>query len=297
MKLVNKTCILILALLPWALLTGAADPLSLQPIYRLKSSERLVTDEDLAYERALKADLQSIAFKAVCTNYWHAGLVPIFLVQKSNRFELRRLPQRGKENASEPLCFALPRRDEISAPALGGRWECHAIRSSGSKEWFGMELAVDGTNVAGRFDQNTDFRFAFIIGGIFVSNRLTLRVEYHDQYELHALLEHRKTSGRWRRLDGSEEGPWEATHSLPVVPPVGEEVELYEWRRAKDEARKYLLAQENPGTGWTQTTQALCRVWRPESFPKVEEGALRAPSSIPQTPANPQRNKGDRTNY
>lgn len=73
-------------------------PLALAPVYRLKpigNKERFVAAGDYEFKK-LQRDLEGIAFLAVCTNNWPAGLVPIFAVERTNRVELRRRPARGR---------------------------------------------------------------------------------------------------------------------------------------------------------------------------------------------------------
>ena len=126
-----------------------------------------------------------VAFLAVCTNDWPAGLVPVFAIERNHRVELRRRPLRGQENACEPLFFALPPEHEPEASKLAGHWDCVAIRGDGSKDFPAWELALEADTVSGRFDQNTQYRYAYIMGGTFRSNRLELRVEHgNDAYRL-----------------------------------------------------------------------------------------------------------------
>ena len=235
------------------LLCGSAIASDLQPVYRVK--DRLVTSEDFEF-RKLKPD--GVAFHAVVTNTWPTGLVPIFAVEMTNYVELRRRPRRGKENATEPLFFALPPQDEPDASKVAGRWELEAVRFSGSKEYPVWELAIDGDQVSGRFDQNSDYRFAYLMGGTFRSNALELRVEYiNDTYIIQGLWHDGRMKGRWRRADDSEEGPWEASRVGAKLPGNTNVINLYEWRR--DSLRWYGDDKERPG--WTRGVRPLCRVW------------------------------------
>jgi hypothetical protein len=104
--------------------------LPLEPVYRLNAvdgSQRFTTRREFDSEK-LKSQLESAVFLAVSTNQWFTGLVPVFRVEKTNQFELRRRPLRGQENYSEPLFFALPPEEEPDAAKVAGRWDCHAIR-------------------------------------------------------------------------------------------------------------------------------------------------------------------------
>jgi hypothetical protein len=245
----------------------AADPpiaLRLEPVYRLKplaDKQHLITREDFEFEKR-RGEIEGTAFLAVTTNIWPGGLVPIFAVEKTNRLELRRRPARGQENSSEPLFYALPSEDEHEATKIAGRWECLAVRETGTKEFFGWDLSIEGDQVAGRFDQFTDFRFARIANGTFRSNRLELRVEYiMDAYVVKGTWNEGKLRGVWMRVDESESGPWEATRPKFVLPPATNLVALYEWRRA-DNARRYRLEHEQLTSEWQRASRPLCRVWK-----------------------------------
>ena len=246
---------------------GADDPpipLRLEPVYRLKAAagkQHFITREDFDFEKR-RAEIENTSFLAVTTNVWPAGLVPIFAVEKTNRVELRRRPALGQENSSEPLFYALPPEDEPEATKIAGRWECLGVRGTGTKEFFGWDLCLDGENVAGRFDQFTDFRFARIVGGTFRSNRFEMRIEYiMDAYLVKGKWRDGKMEGEWTRVDESESGTWEATRPQFVVPPAINLGALYEWRRG-DNARRYRLEGEKLSAEWQRGARPLCRVWK-----------------------------------
>lgn len=227
--------------------------------------QRFMTRHDYDFER-WRGRLEGVAFLAVTTNSWPAGLVPVFLVEKTNRFELRRHAPRGLENSTEPLFFALPLEDEPEASRIAGRWECHATRGDGSEVRLGWELAADAGKVSGRFDQNTDYRFAFVTGGSFRSNRLELHVEHGmDAYLLAGQWRDGRLEGQWRRADDAEQGNWEALRSETRPLPDGEIVALYEWRRASDGALRYGVEKDPVGTDWERMARPLCRVWKAAS--------------------------------
>jgi hypothetical protein len=235
------------------LLCSSAMAADLQPVYRVK--DRLITSEDFEFHKVKR---EGIAFHAVVTNTWPTGLVPIFAVEMTNYVELRRRPRRGKENATEPLFFALPPQDEPEASKVAGRWELEAARFSGSKEYPVWELAIEGGQVSGRFDQNTDYRFAYLMGGTFRSNALELRVEYiNDAYIIQGMWHDGGMKGRWRRVDDSEEGSWKASRAVAKLPGNTNVIDLYEWRR--EDLRWYGAGKEKPG--WTRGARPLCRVW------------------------------------
>jgi hypothetical protein len=246
-------------LLLFSLLCFSADALEVQPIFRIKG--KLITSEDFDF-RNLKPELEGVAFHAVVTNTWPAGLVPVFSIERTNTFELARRPRRGKENATEPLFFALPPDDEPDAAKLAGRWELEATRHGGTKDFPVWELAIEGDKVSGRFDQNTDYRFAYLMGGTFRSNLLELRVEYiNDAYLINGTWHDGKMTGRWRRADDSEQGPWEATRVAAKLPANKSVVALYEWRRPSDDLRQYAVEHEKLPPEWQRSGRPLCRVW------------------------------------
>jgi len=205
------------------------------------------------------------AFFAVIGETWPEGLVPVFSVETVDRFELRRRPAKGQENSTAPLFFALPPQNEEGAAKIAGRWECVAKHADGSKKYLAFELAVEGEEIAGRFDQNTDYRVASIAGGIFRSNRIELKVEYiQDRYILTGDWKDGKLTGTWRHSDEADHGTWEATRPepKPSVERRSEAVPLFEWRRARDGARRYSIQADLDEPGWEQVPKPLCRVWR-----------------------------------
>lgn len=258
---------LLFVLLSCATISAAdSGPLSLAPVYRLNptaSKAHFITADDYEFKRR-QHDIEGVAFLAVCTNNWPGGFVPIFAVEKTNRVELRRRPGLGQENSSEPIFYALPPGDEPEAAKLAGRWECRGVRGSGSKEFFGWDLAIDGEKVAGRFDPFTDFRFGRIAGGTFRSNQLELRIEYiMDAYVVKGTWGNGTLKGRWTRVDDSENGTWEATRPAVELPAATNLVGLFEWRRPSDEARRYLVEGEKLANDWQRSSRPLCRVWKP----------------------------------
>jgi hypothetical protein len=244
---------------------AAADsqsPPSLSPIYRVKlpnGGHRLVTPARVKLDNL---QVEHPAFFAVVTNEWLAGLAPLFAVEKTNRIELRRRPLRGQENFTEPLFFALPPDDDPDAAKLIGRWDCKATRD-GSRPYVGIELTLEGDRIAGRFDQNTDYRFAFITGGTFKSNRLELRVEYiKEVYLLAGDWREGKLTGEWRQMEDAEKGTWEASRLNTPIPPANDTVALYEWRRQTDGAISYGIETEQLESPWQREPRPVCRVWR-----------------------------------
>jgi hypothetical protein len=242
-------------------LLAADSNLPLTPIFQFKianGKQRFGSSNDFDYLK-VRPQIECPAFMAVYTNVWLPGLVPIFAVEKTNRFELRRRPPRGQEDSTEPLFFALPLDDEPDALAIAGRWDVDAIRGD-SRVDFAFEFTTETNTVAGRFDQYSEYRFAYLMGGTFNSNLLQLRVEYiSDIYLLTATLAHGELIGDWRRSDNSEVGTWKARRRKIVLPPPVKVVELHEWRRGHE--RRYTAGVESPGVDWQRSPRPLCKVW------------------------------------
>jgi hypothetical protein len=244
--------------------SGAEEPKpTLRPIHRIQvnGQERL----DVLSEQTNQAG----AFYAVVTNQWPSGLAPIFAVELNGKWELRRRPARGQENFTEPLFFALAPADEPNAAKLNGNWSCRAISEDGSKNHPGMELLLEGESVAGRFDPNTDYRFAFITSGRFRADELELRVEYiKDSYVLNGKWSNGRIKGTWVKSDQSDKGTWEgerapASAATELEPEKSKgPVALYEWRRPAEDVKRYELERKDPGKGWVRSERPLCRVWK-----------------------------------
>ena len=69
--------------------SSKAVVLRLEPVSRLKPTNgwsRLVSDYEIRAEK-LEARLDGVAFLAVCTNDWPAGLVPVFAVEKPGHMD------------------------------------------------------------------------------------------------------------------------------------------------------------------------------------------------------------------
>lgn len=237
---------------------GADEPpqAHLEPVYQLETGG-LITRNEFEFAK-VQSQIKGIALMAVCTNQWFSGLVPVFQIERTNGVELRRRPLRGQENFTQPLFFGLPLAEETDASKLAGHWDAVAERDAGRKDYPAFEFAIEGDQVAGRFDQNTEYRYAYVSGGTFRSNRLDLRIDYmNESWFLTGILNDGKLKGTWRRGDDAEKGAWEATRERAVLP-KGATVELYEWRRGEE--RKYGV--ESPGAEWKRD-RAVCRVWRP----------------------------------
>jgi hypothetical protein len=253
----------------------------LEPLFRIQETNgrvRFLTRQNPGFEK-LKPRLGAPVFLAVVTSEWLTGFVPIFAVEKAHGMELRRRALSGEENNSEPLFFALPPEDEPDAGRIAGRWECVATRGPDSRNHLVWELAIEAGRISGRFDQNSEYRVAFLTGGAFRSNRIELNVEYlQDKYVLTGDWRDGRFRGDWRRTDDGERGTWEATRAPGPPLPVARMVRLYEWRRSPDNARDYAVEGVMLPDGWTREPRPLCRVWRAADEPSK---GLKPPRRIP----------------
>jgi hypothetical protein len=234
-----------------------AEPATLQPV-------PLVIEETANGRFAgIKPGTNGATFLAVVSKEWPAGLVPVYVVEKAGGFELRRTPAKGTEGFSEPAFFALPASDEPDSAAISGKWEAHATRSDGSKPLVSFEISAVRGAVIGRFDQNTDYRFAYITGGSFKTNRLTLAVEYiRDHFEMTAELRGGRLSGRWRNVDDSESGTWEATRAYPPSITARLKItDLAEWKN-RDGSGSWRIDGKTTQERGERTEVPLCRVWK-----------------------------------
>ena len=216
-------------------------------------------------ERRSKPVILSTNFTAVTADEWPAGLVPVFPVARDGGyFELRRLPARGMENVTDPLFFALPNEDDHDAAVISGTWQCSATNSEGSAHSVTWQLGIDGPRVGGRFDPQTEYRFASIVGGTFRSNQLELVVEHtNDRFLLNGTRRGNTFSGTWHQVEGPQLGGWTARRpTVRNIATTNASVPLYEWTMQGQPARRYLTAGEQAGEGWQRAAHPLCRVWR-----------------------------------
>jgi hypothetical protein len=216
--------------------------------------------------RALTSTEASVSPRLLHPGQVWAQAVPLFVVEREGGpAELRRLPAKGRENQAEPVGWLLPALDDPSAPTVAGRWQVTADRVGGSKAWFDWELAAVDGRVAGRFDQDTDYRFAFLTGGTLRTNRLELAAEYvQDRFQLEGVWDGQEWKGRWRREDDGESGAWRAIRREPgrSVPDLEGARLLWEWRRTNGvPAVSYQWDGDSPGDGWQRSGRPLGRAW------------------------------------
>lgn len=106
-----------------------------------------------------------VLFRAIVSRRWPAGLVPVFAHQIGGSFRLSRTPVAGREADEEPLFFGWPCDKESQPVRINGHWAVQTKRGDGSKIRFALDLASVGGLIFGRFDPDTDYRFASINGG------------------------------------------------------------------------------------------------------------------------------------
>ena len=206
---------------------------------------------------------QTVVFRAFAARRWPGGLVPVFELGRSGSLRLGRFPRTGHEGLVEPLFYGLSSPEEETNVAILGRWECRGNYWDGAEEVFDWELTARGTKVVGRFDTDTDFRFASILEGSLRGDQFRLMVQYIDaRYELVGLFKDGALKGEWIQVGESGKGHWQAVRydKMPPEYPANV-VPLWPCFREGAEVR-YRLEGEMIEAGWTRGEQPLCLVWR-----------------------------------
>lgn len=233
----------------------------LRPIFRLQSEKRGETYQ--TFSTIENIGNQILAFRALVSRRWPSGLVPIFLVKKKDGIALQRFPPRGQEGLIEPLFFGLPSQGEETNRELLGRWECIATHEDGAKEYFSWDFTLQGSDLIGRFDVDTDFRFASILNGRLLKNQIRLDVQYIEaKYHLEGLMEQGDLKGEWSRTDEEGEGTWEAHR--PELPPRLPQAEVCHLWAFNKEGHSVIYRVEGQAIdpGWIRDDQPVCQVWR-----------------------------------
>jgi hypothetical protein len=207
------------------------------------------------------SDGANAAFRAFVSRKGVAGCVPVYRVPHGEVFELRRTPPRGLEADADPVFHAWPASDERDSARVSGRWEVRAVRADGSRLRFGMDLGAVRGRLVGRFDPDTDYRFARIPSGTWDGDALNLEVHHiQDRFEIRVRVEGERLTGRWRHEDGSEQGEWTAERAMgPSVPREEELEDLLGWT-GPGGVRTWRPRSRPPGTDWTADAAVLCRV-------------------------------------
>lgn len=238
-------------------------------IFRLASASRThaASTNSLTSTAPVGGFTVTPAFRAVRPTAWFKGLVAIYTVERENRIELRRLPGRGQENLSDPYFLAVPNDDDPpEVLQISGLWEISALQSDKSPAKFSWEIASDSSGqIAGRFEQLTDYRFAHLMPGKFREGQVELGVEYINQrFKVKGTWSPGQLKGSWQEVDSTDGGTWEAKHTMLESPAWDRRalVPLWEWIRDGDGGRYYGLEPGPVGPGWKRSPRPLGQVWR-----------------------------------
>ena len=219
-------------------------------------------------EQAPDPNVITPLFYAIQSSKWPNGFIPIYQTRdkKTKEWRLSRRLTHGKENFNDPLFFALPTHLKMPEGMLSGRWACEAKHHDGTIDFLHWEIGQDGGTIFGRFDQDTDYRFAWLTGGTIRGNKLRFKADYIDAtYELEgSFIPHIiRMEGTWRHTEDADGGTWTAEPAY--------EIEWAHWRWK----RVNLYQDISPSTGKqtlsvdspiSNESQLLCQVW----FPKME---------------------------
>ena len=245
---------------PILLITAETAETDLRTVYRIVSRDGF---ESYRFQSEPGSPENGVAaFRVVQSRQWPKGLVPLFWVKRQGRYQLARFPLTGQESLTEPLFFALPTESEPTDPRVFGRWECLAKYSDGAEEYFSWDLTGWGQVISGRFDVDTDFRFASIVEGRLVGGKVLLRVKYiAAEYELTGLLDDTGMKGTWVKTEDGERGTWKARRfDDPSRSLSQESTHLWPWFGPKG-AIRFRTTEESLGEGWQRGAEAICRVW------------------------------------
>ena len=238
------------------------------------------TDQDGPWHFSFNASIESDSgkstppseplFYAVRARTWPRGLIPVYqTVQKNQTRKLSRRLSHGHENFKEPLFFALPPKNEPHTHLISGRWACEATHRDGSIDFLHWELALVGDEIVGRFDQDTDYRFAWLTGGKYKHPHIQLHVEYIDAtYALKGKFASGELQGTWRHTENADGGTWQAESidSHEPVDPTWQTAPLFVSEDSKEQSQ-ILQIGGIPPSGFS----LLCLVWKAEEKPKRGE--------------------------
>lgn len=242
---------------------GASIPSEglLKPIFRIRTGEGLENYQTFSH---LKIDQsQVVAFRAIVSRRWPSGMVPVYLVKRAGTIRLQRFPPTGQEALVEPLFFGLPSASERTNRDLLGRWECIATHEDGAEDYFAWDLTLRGSDLVGRFDVDTDFRFASILGGHLLKNQIRFDVQYIEaKYRLEGILERGELKGDWWRVNENGKGTWKALRPEPTrrLPQEGL-VHLWEYSQ-EGQPSIYRVEGQTVEASWIREDQPICLVWQ-----------------------------------
>lgn len=203
-------------------------------------------------------------FYAIQSSKWPNGFIPIYQTQdkKTKEWKLSRRLSHGKENFTDPLFFALP--PNLKEGMVSGRWSCEAKHRDGSVDFLHWEMGQEGETIFGRFDQDTDYRFAWFIGGTILDNKLRFKAEYIDAtYELEGSLSTHmiRMEGTWKHTEDSDGGTWtaEPAFAIELAHSHWKRVNLYQ--EISPTTGKQILSIDSP---FSDMSRILCQVWLPK---------------------------------
>ena len=200
------------------------------------------------------------------------GTASLFEVFSKGHASVRRLPALGREDEAAPLCRVRV-ADQAPGPMsprahVEGLWRVTSRGPNGSVHRLAWEWWSDGRELAGRFDPNTDFRFAHILRGTNDGARVAFAVEYiQDRYDLTGHATTNGWAGTWTKRGENEAGTWTATTTSEDVQArsgevgVGEPASLRSWRRRGDGAFWVGLGAQRPGGDEWEDLGELGRAW------------------------------------
>lgn len=265
-RLFKFTCLLGLLVGAWEGLYAQTSPQP-QPtsLSRFQSTVSSGDQWQVAHAQDSEPPIEgsTASFYAVISQTWPNGFVPIYALERRGQYTLSRRPPKGQEGYTEPLFFALPLDKESKQIFVAGQWEVSAPHADGLRDDFQWELGFSESQLFGRFDQGTDYRFAFLTGGSFDGQAIRIEVEYvGSHYELTGRQESGFMSGQWRHLDEGEHGTWRAKPSAPIRLATDgfKTTALIQWKNKPSGTVLYAPIGSFDGHEW-QAMEDLCRVW------------------------------------
>lgn len=220
------------------------------------------------------------------------GSAALFEVHARGHASLRRLPGMGREDEAVVLCRVMdPARAD---PLLGnsgerqpveGTWRVLSRGSDGSVHRLRWEWWSDGRELAGRFDQDTDFRFAHMVRGTNGGGRVAFAVEYiQDRYDVVGGATATGWAGTWTKRGEPDAGTWTAERGdgkRRVVRDLDARraEPLRAWTREVDGACWVGLGNDRPpGAGWGEAV-VLGKAWLHGGTPSGTGGRSHGPLS------------------
>jgi len=234
------------------------------PVYRVKGSggqSRHLTREGVESEDAWER-IEDIPFFAFTPDRHPVGLIPVYGETAASGTTLRPDPTASEKAEIRPLFYALPVSTNsilLAEDNLTGTWRCTAKASGDDQLAFSLGLKQKGDEVKGTAGT------AEISSGRLKDGQLELTIEEANViYILSGAFEHGKLTGKWKLIDGTSSGTWQAerSDSVPqalVSPAVAF---LYEYRLGENGPCFYSTEPHRKDAGLRRSREPLCRVWR-----------------------------------